>query len=232
MHRGPGQKQRDGGGWRGWKAKENCLQLPDKIASQLSGISRAVTPPYCSPTYADRLALAETHTYTFPARSKSTGVPVFANLLFKLSGTIQIPTSQKECVSCISFGMMHTIRHTPLRSPAFPTGNVFSGISNVATGATVSLSLSSVSLSTQYSIIMLFAVLLSFKRGSYQTGVSKRKKMRQKMDEGERSEEVSASVCACEFSPQDEAADLSQCYNQDPSEDHQCLYERVQRFLE
>lgn len=170
MHRGPGQKQRDGGGWRGWKAKENCLQLPDKIASQLSGISRAVTPPYCSPTYADRLALTETHTYTFPARSKSTGIPVFANLLFKLSGTIQIPTSQQECVSCISFGMMHMIRHTPLRSPAFPTVNVFSGISNIATGATVSLSLSSVSLSTQYSIIMLFAVLLSFKRGSYQTG--------------------------------------------------------------
>lgn len=110
--------------------------------------------------------LAETHAYTFPARSKSAGVPVFANLLFKLSGTIQIPTSQQECVSCISFGMMHTI----LRSPAIPTGNVFVGISDVATGATVSLSLSSVSLSTQYSIIMLFAVLLSFKRGSYQTG--------------------------------------------------------------
>lgn len=165
MHRGPGQKQRDGGGCRGWKAKENCLQLPDKIASQLSGISRAVTPPYCSPTYADRLVLAETYTYTFPARSKSTGVPVFANLLFKLSGTIQIPTSQQECVSCISFGMMHMI----LRSPAIPTG-VFFGISDVATGATVSLSLSSVSLSTQYSIIMLFAVLLSFKRGSYKTG--------------------------------------------------------------
>lgn len=169
MHRGPGQKQGDGGGCKWWKAKENCLQLPDKIASQLSGISRAVTPPYCSPTYADRLMLEETHTYTFPACSKSTGVPVFANLLFKLSGTIQIPTSQQDCVSCISFGMMHTI----LRSPAIPTGaygKTFFGISDVAMGATVSLSLSSVSLSTQYSIIMLFAVLQSFKRGSYQTG--------------------------------------------------------------
>ncbi len=118
MHRGPGQKQRDGGGCRGWKAKENCLQLPDKIASQLSGISRAVTPPYCFSTYADRLVLAKTHTYRFPAHSKSTGVSVFANLLFKLSRPIQIPMSQQECVGCISFRMMHMI----LRSLAIPTG--------------------------------------------------------------------------------------------------------------
>lgn len=90
-----GNGERVGGG-AAEEEQKRCLQLTDKIASQLSGISSAATPPYCSSTYADRLTLTRTRAFTFPARGKSTGVPVFANLLFKLGGTIQIPTSRRE----------------------------------------------------------------------------------------------------------------------------------------